>query len=317
MHRHPSTTGIVDRVHAFHPQADNRHLPTPHPIKRHATTRGPSNTHEHELPTQRPPSSHSLPPRPHHLVAVAVSEQASNNGGGSSPAAAGCRAPPPRPPPNRRGGIVDDDINDEPHQDGGGAGDGEPVVRPHAWLDEAAEPRDRRRDGPGVEPGQHVGPVVGARLLRRRRGVRGPGPGPLVPGDPAADLRLRRRVRPGPDGRLRAAGGVHRRRQHDRRRHARLRPRQRRRVPRAGVAVRRLRPVVRVRAVVHAAQQVVRPLRNVRRRHQQQPDVRASYTNTCCICYLFVCFLFSLLSVYIIPYIIIYPLSTGWLLLLI
>mgnify|MGYP003703035317 CR=1 FL=1 len=219
-------------------------------------------------PTRRGPSRAPLPT--HNLTPTTREEEARNHriNGGSPPAT---RSRGGRRAAATRGG---DPGGGEPDKDGGGGGDGEPVVRPHAGVDEAAEPGDRRRDRRRVEPDEHQRPVVGARLLRRGRRVRGPRPGPLVPGDPAADIRVGRRVGAGEDGRLRAAGAVAGG-QHDGGRHERLLAGQRRRVPGARRGVRGVRPVVRVRAVVDAAQPTVRALRHIRRRHQQQPRVRA------------------------------------------
>lgn len=100
--------------------------------------------------------------------------------------------------------------NREPDQNRGRFGDGEPVLRPHAGMDEEAEPRDRRRGGFGIEPAVGEGPEVGAVLLREPVALRGPGPWSLVPGDPGADIRVRGHVgRPASDERVRAAGVLH------------------------------------------------------------------------------------------------------------
>lgn len=179
---------------------------------------------------------------------------------------------PPAPPPLIR--WLPACLRRGADKDGGGHGDGEPIVRPHAGVDEAAQPRDQRGRWVGVEPGVGVGRGVRPGLLPRWRPFRGPGPGPLLPGDPGADLRLQRHVGgPGADERVRAAGALHVG-QHDGERHERVPPGDGGSVPGAGGGVRRVRPLVRVGADVDAAQPPLRPLRHVPRRHQQCRQVQ-------------------------------------------
>lgn len=147
-------------------------------------------------------------------------------------------------------------------------------------MDEVVEPGDRRRDGRRVQPRHRRRPLLPGDPLRRRLRVRGPRPGPLVPGHLRAGVRRRLHVGDhlagdeaggalAADERVRAGGGEGARR-HVEHGDERVPAGEGAGVPGAGAGVRRVRPVVRVGADVDAAEPDVRPLGDVARPRQQR-----------------------------------------------
>ena len=98
----------------------------------------------------------------------------------------------------------------QPHQNRRRFGNGEPLLRPHARVDEAPQPRHQRRHRLRVQPALRHRPQLQTLFLQRPGPLRGPGPGPLLPGHPRTDFWLQRHLRqPSAHERLRAAGLLH------------------------------------------------------------------------------------------------------------
>jgi len=131
----------------------------------------------------------------------------------------------------------------QPHQNRRRFGNGEPLLRPHARLDEAPQPRHQRRHRLRVQRPLRHRPQLQTLFLQRPGPVRGPGPGPLLPGHPRTDFRLQRHLRlPPAHERLRSAGLLHgQHHSHVPERHERLHPWPRPRLQNARFGVRRFR----------------------------------------------------------------------------